>query len=131
MVNLDDLPVLTKPAEEFLNPRQRLDFKSEREACLEWLLTFGKEPDKAVGYAKGTVKPRCYRMDRFYRFVWEELEGGYTANVTHSHADTWMKHLAKRDVRNRIFIRFLLQSTIEDVRCVLLFSFGPDSRWRE
>lgn len=98
MIDLDDLPVMTETSEKYLNPRQRLDYKAEREDCLEWLLTFGKDPNKAEGYAKGTVKPRCYRMDRFYRFVWEELEGGYTANVTHEHADDWMTHLAQRDV---------------------------------
>lgn len=36
-------------------------------------------------------------MDKFYRFVWE-YEGGYTINVSHEHADTWMTHLARRDV---------------------------------
>jgi hypothetical protein len=41
-----------------LNHRQLLDYRSEREDCLQWLLTYGKEPDKAEGYAKGTVKPR-------------------------------------------------------------------------
>ncbi|GGN20142.1 tyrosine-type recombinase/integrase [Halarchaeum nitratireducens] len=98
MIDLDEFPLVTQPADEFLNPRQRLDYEAERESCIEWLLTFGKDPDTATGYAEGTVEPRCYRMDRFYRYVWEELEGGYTANVTHDHADAWMTHLAKRDV---------------------------------
>lgn len=97
MTNLDEYPVVTSSDEEYLNQRQLLDYRTEREDCLRWLLTFGKKPDEAVGYAKGTVKPRCYRMDRFYRFVWEQ-EGGYTVNVTHDHADAWMEHLALRDV---------------------------------
>jgi len=61
------------------------------------LLTFGKRPDQASGYALGTLKPGAYRMDRFYRFVWEQ-EGGYTVNVTHENADAWMKHLARENV---------------------------------
>jgi hypothetical protein len=44
------------------------------------LLAFGKNPDKAEGYAKGTIKPRAYRLDQFYRFIWER-EGGYTVNL--------------------------------------------------
>lgn len=97
MTDLSDLPVLTDVSESSLNQRQVLDYRAEREDCLRWLLTFGKDPDQASGYAKGTVKPRCYRMDRFYRFVWEQ-ESGYTANLTHGHADAWMDALAHRDV---------------------------------
>jgi site-specific recombinase XerD len=93
---LSDLPVVVEPSKEFLNPRQLEDYRSEREACLIWLLTFGKDPAKADGYAFETVKTRSYRMDRFYRWVWEQ-EGGYTANVTPEHADEWMRHLARRD----------------------------------
>lgn len=58
---------------------------------------YGKEPEKAEGYAEGTVKPRSYRIDRFYRWVWEQ-EDGYTVNLMHDHADGWMDHLAHRDV---------------------------------
>ena len=96
-MNLDDYPVVTEPSESFLNQRQLLDYRSEREECLRWLLAYGKEPKKAKGYAKGTVKPRSYRIDRFYRFVWEREEG-YTVNLAHDHADAWMDHLAHRDV---------------------------------
>jgi len=35
-------------------------------------------------------------MDQFYRWVWEQ-EGGYTANLTHEHADGWMSYLAQED----------------------------------
>ena len=96
MDELDELPVVTETSTEYLNPRQQLDYRNEREACLEWLLTFGKRPDQASGYALGTLKPGAYRMDRFYRFVWEQ-EGGYTVNVTHENADAWMKHLAREN----------------------------------
>lgn len=97
MIDLEDFSVVTEPAAEYLNHRQQLDYQTEREDCLEWLLTFGKNPDHAEGYAHGTVKPRSQRMDKFYRFVWE-YEDGYTINLTHEHADAWMTHLAQRDV---------------------------------
>jgi hypothetical protein len=91
MTDLDNLPVVTEASEEYLNHRQLLDYRAEREACLQWLLTFGKDPNRADGYAHGTVKPRAYRMDKFYRFVWE-YEGGYTANITHEHANALNLH---------------------------------------
>jgi len=96
MIDLEEYPVVTENSESYLNQRQLLDYRSEREDCLWWLLTYGKEPDKAEGYAEGTVKPRSYQMDRFYRFVWK-LESGYTVNLTHDHADEWMDHLALLD----------------------------------
>lgn len=92
----DEITVVTETAEEYLNPKQLLDYRSEREECLSWLLAFGKKPDKGEGYALGTVKPRAYRMDQFYRWVWDE-EGGYTVHITHDHADAWMRHLAQSD----------------------------------
>lgn len=88
--------VVTEPATEYLNHKQLVDYRSEREECLSWLLTFGKAPKKAEGYAVGTVKPRAARMDQFYRWVWTQ-EGGYTAHLTHDHADQWMDHLARQD----------------------------------
>jgi intein/homing endonuclease len=96
MIDLDEFPVVTEVSESYLNQRQLLEYRSEREECLRWLLAFGKNPDGAEGYAKGTIRPRAYRLDQFYRFV-REREGGYTVNLTHDHADAWMDHLARRD----------------------------------
>ena len=95
----DEITVVTQPAAATLNQKQLVDYRDERESCLKWLLTFGKEPRKANGYALGTVKPRAYRMDQFYRWVWEQ-EGGYTTSVTHDHADAWMQQLAQADYSN-------------------------------
>ena len=50
-----------------MNNRQLLDYRSQREDYLEWLLTLGKRPEQAEGYAFQTVKNRAYRMDMFYR----------------------------------------------------------------
>ena len=96
MPALDEIPVVTEPSESYLGHRQLIDYRSEREDCLQWLLGLGKDPEHGKGYAKGTVKARSYRMDKFYRFVWDQI-GGYTINVTHGHADAWMKELAQTD----------------------------------
>lgn len=92
----DCVPVVTEPSAEYLNPRQRQDYRAEREECLSWLLAFGKAPDEGEGYALGTVKPRSSRMDQFYRFGWE-IEGGYTSNISTEHADAWMRELAQSE----------------------------------
>lgn len=92
----DEITLVTEPAGEYLNQKQLVDYRSEREECLSWLLTFGKDPKKAEGYALGTVKPRAYRMDQFYRWTWKQ-EGGYTARILQDYADSWMRHLAQED----------------------------------
>ncbi|UPV73876.1 hypothetical protein M0R89_15195 [Halorussus limi] len=64
---LDDLLVVTETAKENLNPRQLKDYRTQREGCLTWLLTFGKNSDLVDDYAVETVRARAYRMDMFYR----------------------------------------------------------------
>jgi integrase len=93
----DDITVLTEPTADLLNERQQIDFRTTRENCLQWLLAFGKAPKKADGYAASTVKTRAHRMDQFYRWVWQNQTNGYTTNVTHDHADAWLKHIAMTD----------------------------------
>jgi site-specific recombinase XerD len=92
----NSVTIVTEPAAEYLNQKQLLDYRSEREDALSWLLAIGKNPEHGEGYAIGTVKPRAYRMDQFYRWVWSQ-EGGYTAHLTHDHADGWMLYLAQAD----------------------------------
>ena len=99
MASLEDIRVVTGPSKSQLNERQLLDYRSQREACLKWLLTFGKNPEKVEGYAHTTVENRANRIDIFYRWVWAE-EGKYTASITHDHADAYMRHLAYKDSTN-------------------------------
>lgn len=94
MDRFSELPIITEPAAEVLNKRQLVDYRSQRDACLEWLLTFDKNPTEAEEYAFGTVQNRAYRMDAFYRWVWEQ-EDGYTASITHDHGNEWLRHLAR------------------------------------
>lgn len=35
-------------------------------------------------------------MDQFYRWVWDEYDG-YTTDVTHDHADAYLRNLAKQN----------------------------------
>lgn len=95
----DGITLVTKPSKGFLGPRQLRDYRAHREACIDWLLHFGKDPDEATGYAVKTVENRAARMDMFYRFVWDG-EGRYTTRLTHEHAHEWMKHHVRRDTSN-------------------------------
>lgn len=90
MVDLDGSTLVTEPSAEHLNSRHRLDNESVRENCLPWLLVFGRRPKKGEGYAYETVKARAYRLNAFYRYV-REINGGYTADVTHDHTDSRMR----------------------------------------
>lgn len=99
MSNLEDIPVITEPTANRLNKRQLVTYRSEREDYLSWMLSFGKDPSYAEGYAKETVKNYGYRTDQFYRWVWDEEER-YTTDITHGHADNWMRELARLDKSN-------------------------------
>ncbi|TYT63880.1 site-specific integrase [Natrialba swarupiae] len=41
-----------------------------------------------------------YRIDGFYRYVWSELENGYTLLVDAEHADRYLQHVALQDHEN-------------------------------
>lgn len=96
---LEGISVVTEPSKKQLNERQLIDYRSEREQCLEWLLTFGKDPSRAEGYAYMTLKNRANRIDQFYRWVWA-YEDRYTSHITHEHADAYLNHLARQDSSN-------------------------------
>lgn len=99
MSDLKGIQVVTEPSREQLNERQRIDYRSQRESCLRWLLTYGKDPSQAIGYAFETVRNRASRMDMFYRWVWSEEEQ-YVSNPTLEHVDSYMEYLAYRDTSN-------------------------------
>lgn len=89
----DWLVLVPKPALDKLNQRQAMDYRDHKRRLASWALTEGKDVDRKNGYAATTVKNRLYRIDKFYRWVWDE-EGGYTTAVTHDHANGWVEELA-------------------------------------
>jgi site-specific recombinase XerD len=98
-LDLEDLPVVTEKSRARLNERQLVDYRQHRRDCFRWLLSRGKDPDTAAGYATETVRSRSYRMDYFYRWVWDR-EDRYTTHLTHDHADAWMESLAVQEYSN-------------------------------
>lgn len=90
--SIDETWLATSKSESQLNPRELEMYREHRRQLLTWMLNKGQAPKANVGYAEGTVQNRSYRLDRFYRWVWD-VEDGYTENITPSHANAFMKYL--------------------------------------
>lgn len=91
--HVDGIVVIPEKSQEYLNERQLVDYRTHREQLIQWTLTLGKDPEKAEGYAHETARQRAYRLDRFYRWVWQNNDG-YTLESTTEHADEFLKYLA-------------------------------------
>lgn len=89
----DGVRIITDKARAQLNKRQMVDYTAHRKALVKWMIHKGKEPDEGEGYAHETVKRRANNLDMIYRWVWGEFDG-YTADITHDHADAFNDHLA-------------------------------------
>ncbi|ELY87685.1 XerC/D-like integrase [Natrialba hulunbeirensis JCM 10989] len=96
MTHIDDVPVVTGPTIDQLTERQLEDYRDFKRDLIQWLLHFGKNPDKADGYATDTVRNVSYKLDQFYRWHWEE-QGTYTTSIATEDADEYMKHLVYSD----------------------------------
>jgi integrase len=96
---IEGIKIIPEPSRAVLSERQQIDYADHRETLIEWLLVFGKNPTKAEGYAKATSKNTVERLDAFYRWVWTEFDG-YTTDISHRHADAYMKEIARRDEGN-------------------------------
>lgn len=94
---IEGITLVPNPTQTMLNQRQRVDYRNHREDLIRWMLNLGKDPTKAKGYAKDTVRRRACDIDVWYRYVWNEHTGGYTTSVTQDHADAYMKELAYSD----------------------------------
>lgn len=91
----DSIPVVPGPSEDRLAERQLMDYEKHREQMLSWLYGFGKEPESAVGYSESTLKNTAYRLDHFYRSIWDRQ--GYPTNIGVPEADAFVRELAVSD----------------------------------
>lgn len=94
----DGVMLVPEPSTERLTERQLLDYEHHREELLTWLWAFGKKPTRAEGYSAATLKRTAYRLDTFYRWVWNQR--GYTTSVTHGDANGYAHELATGDASN-------------------------------
>lgn len=91
----DDIPLIPKPSQRRLNSRQQQDYHNHRRTVLKWLSTKGKKPDRGEGYSHSSLKNTAYRLDQFYRWVWEKE--GYTTNITPNHGNVYLEYLKEAD----------------------------------
>ena len=100
---VESFPLVTESTLELLNEKQIVDYRGWREGFYDWLMYFGKDPEKAEGYSEYTVRDSLYRTGQFWRWVWTDHECGddqeykYTLSIDHTTADAYMKHLARMD----------------------------------
>ena len=92
----DGIPLIPEPSRARLDERHQMDYQEHRRDLIDWLLVFGKDPEKAEGYAQRTVLNTAQRLDLFYRWVWQERES-YTTDIDHGNADAYMRQLARKD----------------------------------
>jgi Phage integrase, N-terminal SAM-like domain. len=95
---LQGIVLLTSEASKYLNPREEIAYKQHRRELAEWMLNLGKDPAKAEGYSHSTAKNRMNKLDLFYRWVWNN-EQRFVQDLTVEHADDWMRHLARQDMK--------------------------------
>lgn len=96
---LDDIRLVTDDTKEKLNQRQLMDNEAFREELAKWMLNIGKNPSKAEGYSTETVQQRLYRIDKFYRWLWNRKDG-YTLDFSEDDCDDFVKKIAVEDLSN-------------------------------
>lgn len=92
------LVLLSDEARQYLDPREEIAYKEFRLEIAKWLLNLGENPAKAEGYSHSHAKSTMYRLDLFYRYIWDQKQR-FIQTLTPEHADSWMRHLAKRDLK--------------------------------
>lgn len=115
--------LLTDAAAQYLNPREEITYKEHRRELAEWMLNLGKTPKKAEGYSYSTAASRMRRLDLFYRRVWQD-EKQYVQDMKPEHADRWMRHLAKEDLKESTKCHY--QKAVQT-----LFKWQRDARNRD
>ncbi|WP_254830885.1 tyrosine-type recombinase/integrase [Haloglomus salinum] len=92
---IQDIPICPPQTAQLLTERERIDYTGHRRDLLEWMLTRGKDPEMAEGYAQTTVENRARYQDGFYRWVWNDR--GYTTQITADDCDQYIQELLLAD----------------------------------
>lgn len=92
---IDGVPIVNQPTRDALDKRQLVDYGEYKRKCINWLRHVGKNPEKAIGYARSTVGSTSPKVDLFYRWVWDGE--GYTLQVSSEHTDGYLRSLVYSD----------------------------------
>lgn len=85
-----------EPNYDHLDDKSVLDYRRYRGQFLTWLLQFGKDESKAVGYSPYTVHETGLRTAAFDRWVWSHGEG-YRVPPDEADAREYMRSVAVSD----------------------------------
>lgn len=122
----EGITLVPEKSQKLLNLRQIEVYRDHRRDLVKWMMTIGKEPDKAEAYAEPTAKQRAYRLDKFYRWVWEQ-EDGYTTEITPEHADAFMRDVATMDYS--VSYKAALQKAVKMLFKWRNFQHGTSYEW--
>jgi len=86
--------------ESVLDKKSVVDYEYFQKKLIDWFLDAGKDPENGEGYSKSTVEPAMYRIDRFFRFIWNSSETGYTTWPTQDQATEYLKYIAIQEYEN-------------------------------
>ncbi|WP_175454607.1 tyrosine-type recombinase/integrase [Halobellus clavatus] len=82
------MPIVSSANQEALMeyaPLKREEYREFKFEFLKWLLTRGKAPIKGNGYSETTVRQTHYKIEKAYRWKWEE--NGFTTSFSADDAD--------------------------------------------
>lgn len=83
----------TEKALDELHGRAEEDYPAWKRDFLNWLYHEGKKPDKAEGFAQGTIRKTSYHTGQIMRWLWDQR--GYTIQLTPEDADDLMRELGR------------------------------------
>lgn len=134
--NLEDLTLTTDKTRNHLNQRQLTDYELFREQFAKWMLNLGKNPGKAEGYAKQTTQQRLYRIDKFYRWLWNDQDA-YTTDFSTDDCDRFIKEIAVENHSNtykaalikslKCLIKYLNWEKNKDIDWEPVLNFSSDN----
>jgi hypothetical protein len=70
------------------------EYQGYKTDFIKWLLKKGANPFKHEGYAKSTVKTTHYKIERAYRWKWDQEEA-FTKDFTPDDAEQFIDRLVK------------------------------------
>jgi len=124
---IDGVPIVNQPTREELDKRQLVDYKEYKRKCINWLPHIGKNPERATGYARSTVRSTSQKVDLFYRWVWNE--DGYTLQVSSRHADGYLRSLVYSDDEYSSAYKATTQKSLKRLFKWRNHEFGENIDW--
>jgi integrase len=124
---MTDIPTVSSAIQEQLNGRELLDYQEYKRDLLDWLQHIGKDPDYAEGYAEATVRQVSYKIDGFFRWVWNKR--GYTTSVGAADADGYVRSLVYSDQEYSTAHKGTVQKCLKRLFKWRRHEFGDEIEW--